>query len=153
MYKIMFILLLHAPVIFSQSKSITRFRSDYKESSNLFFYSSTLKMLNPEGNPDFDEILKDVEKVRILNYTKQEQEFDRDDIAKLKKNMQDEGYISLMMIREEGNSIELFNRERKKRTIGFVAVVENDRTLVLIDLTGSIDIKKFLELKQKIDAM
>jgi hypothetical protein len=34
---------------------------------------------------------------------------------------------------------------------GLVAIVENKESLVLIDLIGSVDIKKFLELKQKLD--
>jgi hypothetical protein len=35
---------------------------------------------------------------------------------------------------------------------GFVAIVENNESLVLIDLVGAIDIKKFMQLKQKLDS-
>jgi hypothetical protein len=55
------------------------------------------------------------------------------------------------MINEKGNSINLYTRERKGRMAGLVAIVENKESLVLIDLIGSVDIKKFLELKQKLD--
>ena len=55
-----------------------------------------------------------------------------------------------MMINEKGNSINLYGREKKGRTTGFVAIIEDTGSLVLIDLIGTIDIKKFLELKQKL---
>jgi len=49
--------------LFAQSKSITRFRSDFKENTNMFFYSSTLKMLNTDNNPELADILKGIEEI------------------------------------------------------------------------------------------
>jgi hypothetical protein len=152
MRKLFFLLLLYTPVIFSQSKSIDRFRSAYKENSNVFFYSSTLKMLNTENNPEFANLLRDIEEIRVLNYNKADQKFSEDDVAILKSNLQGESYNSLMMMREKGNSIDLYSKERRGKTTGIVAVVENDQTLTLIDLIGSIDVKKFMELKQRLDS-
>ncbi len=152
MHKLLLLLLLFCnQVIYGQSKSVTHFRSDFKENSNVFFYSSTLKMLNPENNPEFAEILKDIDEIRVLNYSKPEQNFDFDDVAKLKQDLKDEGYDNLMMIRNKENGIDLFKREKRGKTVGFVAVVENDDTLVLIDLSGNIDMDKFMELKKKLD--
>lgn len=152
MHKLLLVLLLFCnQVIYSQSKSITNFRSDFKENSNVFFYSSTLKMLNPENNPEFAEIIKDIDEIRVLNYNKPEQNFDIDDVVKLKQDLKDEGYDNLMMIRDKGSGIDLFKRDKKGKTVGFVAVVENDDTLVLIDLSGNIDMDKFMELKKKLD--
>jgi len=136
---------------FTQSKSITRFRSNFKENSNLFFYSSTLKMLNTENNPELAEMLKDIEEIRVLNYTKAEQHFNGDDIRRLKSSLKEEEYNDLMVIQENGNSVNLYSRERRGKMVGFVAVVDNRESLVLIDLVGSIDVKKFMELKQKLD--
>ncbi len=152
MHKLLLLLLLFCnQVIYGQSKSVTHFRSDFKENSNVFFYSSTLKMLNSENNPEFAEILKDIDEIRVLNYSKPEQNFDFDDVAKLKQDLKDEGYDNLMMIRNKENGIDLFKREKRGKTVGFVAVVENDDTLVLIDLSGNIDMDKFMELKKKLD--
>jgi len=136
----------------AQSKSVTRFRSDFKESSNMFFYSSTLKMLNSENNPDLSEILENIEEIRVLNYKKADQKFSKEDISDLKGSLEKETYNNIMMINEKGNSINVYNRERKGRTTGMVAIVENMESLVLIDLIGNIDVKKFLQLKQKLDS-
>ena len=145
------LLLLGTAISFGQSKSITRFRSDFKENTNMFFYSSTLKMLNTENNPELASILKDVEEIRVLNYDKASQKFNQDDISGLKNELHKENYQDIMVINENGNSINLYNREKKGKTVGFVAIVENKESLVLIDLIGSVDVKKFMELKNKLD--
>lgn len=145
------LLLLSTLGSFGQSKSITRFRSHFKENSNMFFYSSTLKMLNTENNPELANMLDDIEEIRVLNYERSKQSFNGDDIGNLKSSLKTEDYNIIMTMNENGNSITLYNREKHGKTVGFVALVENSENLVLIDLTGSIDVKKFLELKQKID--
>jgi hypothetical protein len=117
----------------------------------MFFYSSTLKMLNTENNPELAEVIEGIEEVRVLNYAKAQQKFNAEDIASLKSSLKEEEYNVIMMINEKGNMMNLYNREKKGKTIGFVALVENHENLVLIDLIGSIDVKKFMELKQKID--
>jgi len=137
--------------LFGQSKSITRFRSDFKENTNMFFYSSTLKMLNTDNNPELADILNGIDEIRVLNYNKADQKFNGEDITGLKNSLKKEEFNTIMMINEKGNSINLFSREKHGKTVGFVAVVENRETLVLIDLIGTIDVKKFMELKQKLD--
>jgi hypothetical protein len=150
-YTFLLINLIISTALFGQSKSITRFRSDFKENSNMFFYSSTLKMLNADNNPEIADIINDIEEIRVLNYNKAEQKFKNEDIAELKNSLTDEEYNVIMMVNEKGNVINLYNREKKGKTVGFVALVENTNSLVLIDLIGSIDVKKFMELKQKLD--
>jgi hypothetical protein len=137
---------------YSQSKSVTRFRSDFKETSNMFFYSSTLKMLNTENNPDLAGILDEVEEIRVLNYKKGDQKFQKDDITALKNSLTKETYNNILMINEKGNSVNVYNHEKKGKTTGMVAIVENTENLVLIDLIGNIDVKKFLELKNKLES-
>ncbi len=149
---IIFMLVFTPILVFGQSKSVTRFRSDFKENSNMFFYSSTLKMLNTENNPDFADLLKGIEEIRVLNYNKDQQKFTGEDISGLKKSLEGEDYKNIMMVNDKGNTVSLYSREKHGRTAGFVAVVENPEKLVLIDLIGAIDIKKFMELKQKLDA-
>lgn len=133
-----------------QSKSISRFRSDFKEDFNVFFYSSTLKMLNKENDPELADILNGIEEIKVLNYNKQNRAFKADDVVALKTDLDKESYKNIMMIRENGNSIQVYNREKKGKTYGFVAIIENTENLILIDLIGSIDIKKFMALQKKI---
>jgi hypothetical protein len=148
---ILYILFLYSAGLYGQSKSITRFRSDFKENSNMFFYRSTLKMLNTENNPELADLLDDIEEIRVLNYEKAQQSFTRDNISALKNKLKEEDYNNILMINENGNNIELYNKEKRGKTVGFVAFVENKEKLILIDLVGNIDVKKFMQLKQKLD--
>lgn len=144
-------MLFYAAGLYGQSKSITQFRENYKENSNLFFYSSTLKMLNTDNNPELADLLKDIEEIRVLNYEKNKQAFTGTAIKNLTDALLQENYVNLMQMKERGNNIALYSRQKREKTVGFVAVVDNTESLILIDLVGNIDVKKFLELKQKLD--
>jgi hypothetical protein len=152
MYKILMAALLLLPSgIYGQSKSITRFRADHPENSNLFFYRSTLRMLNMDNSPEITDLLKDIEEIRVLNYDKGKQDIAKDKIRELRDNLQQEGFNTMVSMQDKGSHLDLFNRQKHGKTIGFVAIVEGADDLVLIDLVGSIDVKKFMELKQKLD--
>ena len=150
-YFLPFLLLVCSQFVSGQSKSINRFRADHPENSNMFFYSSTLKMLNTENVPEFADLIKDIEEIRILNYDKEKQHLSSEYITGLKKALENEDYNNLMMMNEKGNAINLYSRERHGKTVGFVALVEDKVSLTLIDLVGSIDVKKFMQLKSKLD--
>jgi len=149
---ILFLLLVSTQFVFSQSKSISRFRADHPENTNMFFYSSTLKMLNTESNAELADLISDIEEIRILNYDKEKQHLTPEYVAGLKKALSDENYNTLMMMNEKGNAINLYSLEKKGKTVGFVALVENDGSLTVIDLVGNIDVKKFMQLKGSLDA-
>jgi hypothetical protein len=86
-----------------------------------------------------------------LNYTKAEKNFTPENIISLKESLKKEQYNNIMMINEKGNSVNVYSREKRGIPAGFVAIVENNETLMLIDLIGSINIQKFMELKKKLD--
>jgi Domain of unknown function (DUF4252) len=145
-------MLAFAQMIYGQSKSVTRFRAGHKENSNMFFYRSTLNMLNTENNPELADMIRDIEEIRVLNYDKEKQNLSHEDITGLRKAIREEEYNNLMMMNEKNNTIDLYSREKRGKTVGFVALVENRESLILIDLIGSIDVKKFMELKQRLDS-
>jgi hypothetical protein len=147
-----FLLLVCTQFISAQSRSISRFRTSHPENSNMFLYSSTLKMLNTENVPEFADLIKDIDEIRILNYDKEKQRLSPEHVKGLKNALTGEDYKNLMMMNEKGNAITLYSREKHGKTIGFVAIVEDKGTLTLIDLVGSIDVKKFMELKNSLDA-
>ena len=138
-------------IVLSQSKSIERFRKAYKEDQNLFFYSSTMKMLNTENEPAFGDLIKNIEKIMVLYYDKEKQHFKRQEIIQLRHDLENENYVPLLMINENGSTISLYKRDRKNKTVGFTALVDNMQNLIIIDAKGSIDFNKFMEIKDKID--
>jgi len=138
-------------IVAAQSKSIERFRKLHKEDQNVFFYSSTIKMLNAENEPEFADLIKDIDKVMVLLYEKDKQKLKTEEIAGLKNDLHEEKYVPLLLINENGNTINLYKRDKKEKTVGFAALVDNKDNFVIIDVKGSIDFKKFIEFKNKID--
>jgi hypothetical protein len=148
---ILFFLAVTCIIAAAQSKSIERFRKIHKEDQNVFFYSSTIKMLNTENEPEFADLIKDIDKVMVLLYEKEKHKFNTQEIIQLKNDLQREKYVPLLLINENNNTINLYKRDRKEKTVGFSAIVDNKERLVIIDVKGSIDFKKFIEFKNKID--
>ena len=152
MLKIVFpLLFIYSLTVAGQSKSIDRFRKEFKEDNNIFIYSSTLQMLNTENNPEFADLAKDIEEIRVLNYTKTNLKFTADRISALKSDLKEEKYTELMVISEKENKINLYGREKRGKTVGFVALIDNTDTFVIIDVDGNLDFEKFMQLKSKID--
>ena len=152
MQKLLFpVLILYSLSIAGQSKSIDKFRKEYKEDNNVFVYSSTLKMLDTDENPEFADLVKDIEEIRVLNYTIANQRFTADEIKDLKNDLKDEQYKELLILTEQGNKVFLYGKEEKEKTVGFVALVENTETFMIIDVTGGLDFNKFMQLKSKLD--
>ena len=125
-------------IVLSQSNSMEKFRKVYPEDQNVFFYSSTLNMLDTDNNPAFKDLAKDIEKIMVLIYKKEKQKISREDIIQLKDNLKKEKYVALMLINENGNNIDLYKRDKKGKTVGFAALIDNKDGLVLIDIKGSI---------------
>ncbi|MBA4145360.1 MAG: hypothetical protein C0523_06335, partial [Cytophaga sp.] len=50
---------------FAQSKT-TQALDDKFEGLSLYFYKNTLRMLNQKNDPDFDALIKDIEKMKFL---------------------------------------------------------------------------------------
>jgi hypothetical protein len=140
-----------AQIVSGQSKSIDRFRAAHPENTNMFFYSSTLKMLNTQNSPEFADLIKDIEEIRVLNYDKEKQALSPEYISGLKKALAEEEYNTLMMMNEKGSAINLYSREKRGKTVGFVALVDNKGSLTVIDLVGNVDVKKFMQLKNNLD--
>ena len=152
MQKLLFpILIFYSLSVAGQSKSIDRFRKEFKEDNNVFIYRSTLQMLNAENNPEFSDLVKDIEEIRVLNYIKANQSIKPEEISNLKNNLKEENYQELMIFAEQGNKIMLYGREKREKTIGFVALVEDQEKLMIVDVVGDLDMKKFMQLKNKLD--
>lgn len=134
-----------------QSKSIDRFRKAFKEDNNVFIYSSTLKMLNTDDNPEFSDLVKGIEEIRVLNYKHKKNLFNQDEIFLLKNNLRVERYNELLVLSEKENKIFLYGKEKREKMTGFVALIDNKEQFIIIDVVGSLDFTKFLQLKNKLD--
>jgi len=77
-------LLFLSQLSFAQTKTTEELDKKY-EGLSLYFYKNTLRMLNQTDNKDFDELIKDIEKMKFLMIDKTKSSFVDEDYKKLKK--------------------------------------------------------------------
>ncbi len=66
-------------------------------------------------SPEFADLIKDIEEIRVLNYDKEKQALSPEYITGLKKALAEEEYNTLMMMNEKGSAIRpLQPRETRK---------------------------------------
>ena len=59
-------ILANTSLVLAQSKTTETLHEKYSDSRSFFFYNNTLRMLNQEENKEFDELIKDIEKMKLL---------------------------------------------------------------------------------------
>ncbi len=143
-------LLLHG-TIFGQSQSIDEFRTDFKEDKGIFFYPSTVQVLSFKDEPEIQSMIDGIEKVRILIYNLAEKNVSDVEIKKLKKQLKNEDYEDLMVMKSDGKDFNLIGKVNKNTVTGFVAFIKEGENLILIDLKGEVNLKKIVELSKHIE--
>src|SRR5882762_7377825 len=93
----------------SQAQTKTTEELDKKyEGLSLYFYKNTLRMLNQSDNKDFDELIKDIEKMKFLMIDKTKSKFVDADYKKLKSGYGSEQYEEMMTSRFQGKNFDVY---------------------------------------------
>lgn len=136
--------------LFAQSKTTENLQKKYADSFSLFFYQNTLRMINQSGNKEFDELIKDIEKMKFLMVDKKEQ-FKAADYAKLKGEYISETFEQVMTTRYEGRNLDILLKEKSGKTQGMVVLVNDSSSLYVLDVVGSIALDKVTTLYKTLD--
>ena len=125
--------------VFGQSKTTEKLMEKYSGSFSLYFYQNTLRMINQKEDKEFDELIKDIEKMRLLIIKKTDY---NDDYKKLKGEYLHDSFEEVMTSRHEGKSFDIFVRESNGETKGMLAMVNGDENVFILDILGSIPFEK-----------
>jgi len=136
----------------SQSESIADFRKEHKETNGLFFYSSTLRMFNLEDNDEMRDLVKNIKKIKVLNYEKEKQPLDKQDIKHLRQALKAENYKKVMEMNSSERKMTIFVLQDGKTIEGVSAIIDQADKLILVDLEGSVDLKKVGVLLKKLES-
>jgi hypothetical protein len=153
MKKVIVVILLVVPftVLRAQSKTTNSLQQKYEGSLSLYFYKNTLRMLNQAENKDFDEMVKDIEKLKFLMVDKNAKNFGMDDYKKLQRDYQAEDYESAMTGRVEGRNFDVYIKDKQGSSPGTVVLVNDSTSLYVLDMIGTIDVRKAGTLFSTID--
>jgi hypothetical protein len=116
----------------------------------LYFYNNTLRMLNQTEDKAFDELIKDIEKLKFLMIKKTDA-FSNTAYKKVVSDYKSETFEEIMTSRFDGKNFDIFVKEKDKKTKGMLVLVNDTENLYVLDIVGSLALNKVTELYKTID--
>ena len=144
---ILFLGLVISVATMAQTKTTEELHKKYSESLSLFFYNNTLRMLNQKDDKEFDELIKDIEKMKFLMIEKTK-DFN---YKKLTSSYKAESFEEIMTSRMDGKRFDILLSEKKGKTNGVVVLVNDSTNLYVLDIVGSISLSNATKLFSTID--
>lgn len=145
------VLLIVFPVaVWAQSKTTESLHKKNGEALALFFYNNTLRMLNQTDDKDFDELIKDIEKMKFLMIEKGQQ-FGPAQYKNLVSDYKSEAYEEIMSSRMNGRNFDVFLKDKNGKTEGMIVTVNDSTSLYVLDIVGSIALNKVTKLFSTLD--
>ena len=139
--------ILITPIIGSaQSKTTEALQKKHDDAMAFFFYNNTLRMLNQKEDKNFDELIKDIEKMKFLLIKKDQGSFNNTDYKNLISEYKAESFEEIMTSRHEGKSFDIFIREKDNDTKAMLVLINDESNLFVLDILGSIALNKVTDL-------
>lgn len=146
MKKILFALcMLVAGAVSAQTQTTNDLASNYA-SRTFFLYNNTLRMINQSGDQAFDELIKDIEKMKIVWINKTEKNFGVNQYKKLVNSYKAEKFEEIMSSKVEGKSFNAYIKEEKGDTKGIVVTVDDSENVYVLDIVGKVALNKITSL-------
>jgi hypothetical protein len=127
--------------VWAQAKTTEALQKDFDTSLALYFYKNTLRMLNQAENKEFDEMVKNIEKMKFLMVDKSSRGFGKQEYQKLLGDYRAEEYEAIMSSRHQGKNFDIYLRDKKGKP-GTVVLVNDSTNLYVLDIVGTIDVSK-----------
>ena len=144
-------LMISATMVYAQSATTEALQKKHSNSLTLFFYNNTLRMINQTEDKEFDELIKDIEKMRFLMIKKEETNFGGNDYKKLVSDYKSESFEEVMTSRHEGKNFNVYLKEAGGKTKGMLVLVNDDDNLYVLDILGRIALNKVTTFYNKLD--
>jgi hypothetical protein len=143
------LLLISVPV-FSQSET-TNALGDKYGSRIFFFYNNTLRMINQEENKEFDELIKDIQKMKLVWVQKKEKGFGPEQYKKLITEYKTESFEEIMTSRYNGKNFDVYLKEKNNKTQGMIVTVNDSESVYVLDIVGSIALSNVTKFFNTLD--
>ncbi|MEQ9423410.1 MAG: DUF4252 domain-containing protein [Cyclobacteriaceae bacterium] len=122
-----------------QSDLFNSIKKDNILDAELYFYASTLRMINIKRNPGFDELVNGIDKLKFFKVA----DLDRKEIRELaNKFYTEEGYEEMVVIDGKEEVVHVMAREDDE----YIALMADERGMIAVELIGNIGVHKIPEL-------
>lgn len=134
----------------AQSATTEALHKKNDKAMSFFFYHNTLRMLNQNDDKAFDELIKDIQKMKFLMIDKTSS-FTSATYKKLTTDYKAEKFEEIMTSRYQGKNFDIYLREKSGKTEGMVVLVNDSSSLFVLDIVGSIALDKVTTLYKTLD--
>lgn len=128
-------LLCLATITRAQSKTTRSLQDRYEGSFSLFFYNNTLRMINQAEDKEFDEIIRDIEKMKLLIVRKKAPGFD---FGRIVQDYKAEAFEEVLTSRHKGKNFDIYVKEKDGKTKAMLVLVNDEDNLFVLDIVGRI---------------
>lgn len=135
----------------AQSSTTEALHKKHTGALALFFYNNTLRMLNQSEDKEFDELIRDIEKMKFLMIRKNEANFGDNDFKKLVSDYKAEAFEEIMTSRHEGKNFDVYLKEKDGKTKGMLVLINDSTNLYVLDILGRIALDKVTKLYSTLD--
>jgi len=132
--------------VYAQSKSVSTLRENHDTELALFFYPSTLRMINLQRNPEFNGMIKDIRKARVFKFNKEN--LDAAAVHAWIRDLKSESFEDYMMMKSRDMNVSVFGPEKNSKKAEIVALVDEPESYMVIDIEGMINVAKLPKLVQ-----
>ena len=132
----------------AQSKTTEKLQQKYDGSLTLFFYNNTLRMINQSENKEFDEMIKDIEKMKLLVVKKESRTINYKEII---NDYHKESFTEIMTSRHDGKNFDVFLKEKDGKNKAMLVLANDADNLYVLDIVGSIAFNKVTSLYSFLD--
>lgn len=137
-------------VLLAQSKTMRELDEAYPDAFALVFYHSSLNMLNVDDDPDFDRMISNINKIKLLRIERSNEEFTDKKLSDLKVKLADRDYEELMIVKGKGYDTTVYMQEDQGEVKGFFLYVLDDDSFMAFDVDGILPVKDIGLLVEKI---
>ncbi|HTF18393.1 MAG TPA: DUF4252 domain-containing protein [Chryseolinea sp.] len=141
---------LSVPAARAQTKTTDALQKSHTDALALYFYNNTLRMLNQSEDKTFDELIKDIEKMKFLMIDKGKS-FGTTQYKTLVSGYKSESFEEIMTSRYQGRNFDVFLKSDEGKTKGMVVTVNDSTSLYVLDIVGSIPLDKITTFFNTID--
>ncbi len=124
------------------SEAVTKFKDNFGNTTSFYFYNSTLKMVNFAQDASFDNLVKDIKKVRVITFKSDKVDLSREKMTILVANLHKESYVDMMQVSKDGFNILVFAQKRHEKPVKFLGLGYDLKSFYIIDLVGNIPISR-----------
>ena len=128
----------------AQNSVVTDFKENHATTLSLYFYPSTLRMVNIERNPEFDEMIREIKKARFFKMDSGA--VSQNDLKELSAKLINEGFEEVMFVKNKDMDIRVWGIENINPELIIISKAEEE--VILLEINGMINIAKIPKLAE-----